>query len=185
MKVIDGEGSSRAAGVTTDHRLKTEAVEKTEIHYNSITDEEVYMFSTAGFVTISSTGTETGVFYLQNTSATKNLILNNIRTCGNQIQKVLIYTNPTGGTLISTANAASSINFNLVSSNTSDSIQYYGANGHTVSGGTHATNHINNIGHSTMDLSNAVVLGRNDSIAITFELAVAGDVCVSVIGYYE
>jgi len=184
MKIEDGTGSGRFAAVDTTKRLKTAAAVSSALHENSINEKQVYIFSTGGFISITSTGTETGVFYLKNTSSTKYLFINSIRTCGTQIQKVLIYKDPTGGTLISTANAAESTNLNLTSSNTSESTQYYGANALTVTGGTHIANHINHVGHSTMNLDDALVLGKNNSIAITFEVDTAADVCVAIEGYY-
>lgn len=185
MKVSDGKGSGREAEVTGDFRLKTDAMSVSELHENSLNNEQVYMFSTGGFISITTTGTETGIFYLKNTSTTRNLTIHSVRTCGNQIQKVIFYKNPTGGTLLSDETAAQSTNLNFKSSNTSEATVYKGADAKTVSGGTHIGQHVNNIGHSSVTTDDAIILGRNDSLAVSFELASAGDVCVAVVGYFE
>lgn len=185
MKIEDGTGTGKFAAVTTDNRLQVDAKTSSELHEVSYAEGQVFMLSTGSFINITTTGTETGIFYVKNTSSTKFLIINAIRTCGNQIQKVTFYKNPTGGTLISAATAGQSTNFNLSSSNTSDCTIYKGANGSTVSGGTWFGQHINNVGHSTFHTSDALILGKNASFAITFELASAGDVCVAVEAYFS
>lgn len=157
----------------------------TELHENSITDAQVYMFSSGEFTSITTTGTETGVFYLKNTSTTKNLFLHSIRTCGDVAQKVTFYKNPTGGTLVTDETAAQSTNLNFTSSNSADAVVYKGADGKTVTGGTWLGQHINHIGHSSVNTGDALVLGRNDSLAVAFEVASAGDVCVAIEGYFE
>lgn len=185
MRIEDGKGTGYLAQVSSSNRLLTSSATYTEVHNNAHLHGEVYYFSTGAFISLTTTGAPSGVFYLKNTSTTKSLIIDQIRTCGNQIQKVVIYSNPTGGTLISTANAGSAANSNLTSSNSAEATVYYGADALTVTGGTHLAQHINNIGHSTMDMQGTLILGRNDSIAITFEVASAASVCVTVLGYFE
>ena len=143
------------------------------------------MFSSGEFTSITTTGTETGIFYLKNTSETRNLFINAIRTCGTVAQKVTFYKNPTGGTLITDETAAQATNLNFTSSNSASADVYRGADSKTVTGGTWLGQHINHVGHSTVDTSDALVLGRNDSLAVAFELASAGEVCVAIVAYYE
>ena len=185
MKLQDGTGSGKFAGVTTDNRLQVDARTFSEVHDKSINEAQVYMFSTGAFINITTTGAETGVLYLKNTSSTKFLILSSIRTCGDVIQKVTFYKNPTGGTLISGATAGQTTNLNLSSSNTADVVNYRGANGSTITGGTWLGQHINHVGHSTLETKDAIVLGKNSSFAIAFEVATSGDVCAAIEGYYS
>lgn len=185
MKIEDGTGTGRAAKVEENNRLLTQAAASSELHENSLKEEQVYMFSSGEFTSITTTGTETGCFYVQNDSSTKKLILSSIRTCGTQVQKVTFYKNATGGTLITDQAPAQSTNLNFTSSNISESTVYVGANAKTVTGGTWFAQHINQVGHSTIDTRDALILGKNDSLSVTFEVAVAAEVCVAIEGYLE
>lgn len=185
MKIEDGKGTGKLAQVTDKNRLRTQSASTSELHENSIDEAEVYMFNTSGYITISTTGADTGVFHIINTSTTKSLFISSIRTCGNQIQKVKLYKNATTGTLISNAVAGGSCNLNFTSSNTASATIYKGADTYTVTNGTLVGQHINGVGHSNIETYDAMVLGRNDSLSITFNLASAGDVCVAVVGYFE
>lgn len=185
MKIEDGSGTGKYAAVTTNNKLKVDAETHSELHDISIVEGQVYMFSTGGFVNITSTNTETGILYIKNDSATKYLIIHSIRTCGEQIQKVLLYKNSSAGTLISGATNGQITNLNLSSSNASEATCYKGANGSTVTDGTIIGNHINNVGHSTIHTQDALILGKNDTLTITFELATAGEVCAAVEGYFS
>lgn len=185
MKLEDGKGSGKVAEVSDKNRLLTQSAASTEMHENTQNEEQVYMFSTNGFIAINTLNTETGIMYVKNTSATKNLFIHDIRTCGNQVQKVVIYKNPTGGTLISNATAGASCNLNFKSSNTPEANIYKGADGSTISSGTHLGQHINGVGHSNISTGDSILLGRNDSIGISFELAASGVVCAAISGYYE
>lgn len=185
MKIEDGTGTGRAAKVEENNRLLTQAAASSELHENSLKEEQVYMFSSGEFTSITTTGTETGCFYVKNDSSTKKLILSSIRTCGTQLQKVTFYKNATGGTLITDQTPAQSTNLNFTSSNSSESTVYVGANAKTVTGGTWFGQHINHVGHSSIDTRDALILGKNDSLSVTFEVAVAAEVCVAIEGYFE
>ena len=185
MKIEDGTGTGKLAGVSKVNRLKVEAASHPEVHDKSLEEGQVFMFSTGGFVSITSTGTETGVIYIKNDSATKYLIINSIRTCGDQVQKILMYKNSTAGTLISGASNGQITNLNLSSSNASEATCYKGSNGSTVTDGTIIGNHINHTGHSTVNADDALILGKNDSLTITFEVASAATVCAAVVGYFS
>lgn len=185
MIIEDGAGTGYKAQVDAENRISTNATTNTELHYASLEKGLAYDFSTGGFISITSVDTETGVFYLKNSSTSLNLVINSIRTCANAVQKVQIYKNPTGGTLITNETTGTSTNLNFNSSNTASVIVYKGAEGSTISGGSLMTNHINGVGHSTAVFENALIIGPGSSIGITFELATAGDCCVRVVSYYE
>ena len=183
MRIQDGTGGSKLARVNDDHRLGVDSVSASKIHDISQEKGSVYIFTTAGFISISTTGTEHGMFYLRNDSSS-DLFIHSIRTCGNQIQKIKIYKDVTGGTLVTGAVAGGSENLNHTSSMSASATIYKGANGNTVVG-TLAGQHINGVGHSDEQFDGAMILGKDDTIAITCEMAVAGDFCIKVIGYYE
>lgn len=181
----NGHGNCYRAKINSDGRLWTEAATLTDLAVTSREEGESYTFHTAGFINITTTDTETAVFYLKNTSTTKQLEIHDIRTCGDQVQKWVLYFNDTGGTIISNATAAGSGNMNRRSSKTADADVYKGADGVTRSGGTQGPQHINGVGDSTNHLEGALILGRNDSITLTCEVASAADVCVLITAHYS
>ena len=185
MKIEDGTGTGKLARVDSTNRLEVDAQTHSKLHDVSIDEGQVYMFSTGGFINMTTTDAKTGILYIKNDSATKFLIIHSIRTCGEQIQKVLLYKNSTTGTLISGATNGQVTNLNLASSNAPEATCYKGSATTTLTDGTILANHVNNIGHSTVKTEDALILGKNDSLSITFELATAGEVCVAVEGYFS
>lgn len=185
MVNITGGRNNTKLEINEEGKALVKSTSNSIAHDISKDEGEVYSYSTGGFISITTTGTETGVFYLKNDNSLKNLHIHSIRTCGDQIQKIKIYKNSTTGTLISDQVVGGTGNLNFTSKNEPSSTCYKGANGKTVTDGTLSGQHINNTGHSNELMDGALILGKNDSITITFELAVAGDVCVRVIGYYE
>lgn len=170
--------------VNKEGRAFSDSTVFSRIHDISDRIGEVFVLTTAGFVSITSTGTETGVFHLKNLDA-RPLRIHSIRTCGNQIQKVKLYSGVTTGTLISNADPGGEANLNQTSSKEINADVFVGANGYTVTNGMTVPSHINNVGHSDETFDGAMILGKNDSITITFEVAIAADVCVRTIAYYE
>jgi hypothetical protein len=183
--IQDGSGTGYKAAVDTSQRLQALATIQIENKFVSENDGQAYIFSTNGFITISTTDTETGIFYVKNTNQDKKLYISRIRTCAEQVHKVILYKNPTGGTVISDQTTGTKTNMNLGSANVAQADVYKGADGKTLSGGTHLAQHINGVGHSSESFNDAIILGTNDSIGITFELGTAGDCCVAVVGYYQ
>jgi hypothetical protein len=185
MIIENGVGDRSKAKVDSDNRLYTFAKTASQIAVISEELGDAYDFSTGDFVSITTVDTETGVFYLKNTSTTANVHIHSLRTCANQIHKVKLYKNPTGGTLITNETAGAKTNLNFNSRNVAEATVYMGTDGATVSGGTIMTQHINHVGHSTGLFDDAFIIGPQDSIAITFEMAIAGDCCVRVVAYFE
>lgn len=183
--IEDGTGTGQKAKVNANGELYVLADVVPVIATISSRDEEAYVFASGDFIALTTTNTETGIFHLKNTSTTKILKVYSIRSCADVINKWKLYKNSTGGTLISDQSAGSKNNLNISSSNTPDATVYKGAEGKTVSGGTMLEHWINDVGHSTEILDGSLVLGRNDSIELTVEVAAAGDVCCRVFGYYE
>jgi hypothetical protein len=185
LVIKDGAGTGNEAKVDANNRLNTKAVSEETLHDNSISDAEVYYVTTLGFIDINTVNTETAILYTKNTSTTKRFVINSIRTCGNQVQKVIMYKNPTAGTIIDNATAGQNTNANFSSSNSPSLTTYKGADTYTFTNGTHLGNHINNVGHSTEKTGDAVIVGPNDSFGLTFELAASGVVCAAIEGYFE
>ena len=185
MKIEDGTGSKRLAKVDTRNRLTTYATNLPKLADISDENGDSYIMANGGFISITSTGTESGIVHIKNTSETQDLHISELRTCGTVVSKWRVYKNSTGGTLISDQTAGINQNMNFTSQNVPDSTVYSGGNAKTVSGGTMIGHHITDIGHSTDILEGSLILGRNDSIQITVELASAGEVCCRLLGYFE
>jgi hypothetical protein len=185
MKITDGTGTGFEARVDAKNRLSTTAVVESEMEYISEEDGQTYVISHGDYIAISTLNTETGILHIKNISTTKELHIHAIRTCGTQVQKWKLYYNSDAGTLITDQTAGSSANLNIGSPNVADLTIYKGADAKTVSGGTMLGHHINDVGHSEDGLEGALILGTNDSIELTVELAVAGDVCCRVLGYFK
>lgn len=148
-------------------------------------NEDTYLICTNGFIAISTTDTETGILYIKNTSTTKHLHIASVRACGNVKQKWKVYKNPTAGSLITASTSATITNLVFSNDNTPDMNAYLGSDGSTLTGGKIADNFINNAGHSIEDYEGAMILERNDSMAITVECSAAGDICSRVLAYYQ
>lgn len=183
--IKDGSGTGKEAKVDSKNRLSTLAISEQQMHDISSSEGDVHYVSTLGFIDINTLNTETAILYTKNTSTTKQFVINSIRTCGNQIQKVLMYRNPSTGTIIDNATAGQNTNANFSSSKTPSLTTYKGADTYTFTDGTHLGNHINGVGHSTEKTGDAVILGPNDSFGLTFELANSGVVCAALEGYFE
>lgn len=185
MIIQDGRGTGKKVEVDAQNRMTTFADTRSILAEISRNHGNSYVFSHMDYVALTTTGTETGILHVKNTSATLNLHIVSIRTCGTVINQWKLYKNSTGGTLISDQTAGSAVNMNVTSSNTAEATVYKGADAKTVTGGTMMGHLINDIGHSDEHFDGAIILGRNDSIELSVEVASAGDVCCRVIGYYE
>ena len=185
MKIKDGTGSGNEARVDSKNRLRTYSVAESDLADASKEDGQAFVISHQGFISITTTGTETGILHIKNTSTTKVFEIHSIRTCGSVIQKWKLYKNSNAGTLITDQVAGNVNNLNIASANEADMTVYKGANAKTVSGGTMLGHHINDVGHSEDLFEGSLILGTNDSIELSVELASAGDVCCRVIGHFE
>lgn len=185
MKIQDGKGTGRQAFVDSKNRLEVHSTVQTEAASVSLDDGLTFIFSHGDYVSMTTLNTETGILHIKNTSTAKVLKIHSIRTCGDVINKWKLYKNSTGGTLITDATAGSSQNLNLVSQNSADAIVYKGADAKTVSGGTMLSHLINGIGHSDEVFDGTLILGTNDSIQLTVEVASTSEICCRVIGYFE
>jgi hypothetical protein len=183
--IKDGTGGGNEAKIDDNNRLQTKSVSESSLHDNAVTDAQVYYVSTNGFIDINTLNTETAILYFKNTSTTKQFVIDTVRTCGTQVQKVVMYQNPSTGTIIDNATAGQNTNSNFSSSNSAALTTYKGADTYTFTDGTHLGQHVNNVGHSSEKTGDALIVGPNDSFGLTFELAASGVVCAAIEGYFE
>lgn len=187
--IQDGTGTGKVAKVDMQNRLQTKAVTRPEAVQVSEDDAQAYEFATGAFITLANDTNEHAIFYLKNTSSTKHLHIDDIRTCGTAVTKWLFYKNDTGGDLISDANAGTEVNLNFSSAQVAEAdVWAASASGKTRSGGAIFSQHIDGVGHSNVEFKGSLILGTNDSITVTatLESAAAGqEVCVRAVGFYE
>lgn len=184
MRIEDGIGTGKEAKVNSDNRLVTFSTVEAEVATISKDKGLSFVFSHDDFINVTTTNTETGILHVKNTSTSRKLYIESIRTCGAVINKWKLYKNSNAGTLITDQTAGNSQNLNVTSSNVAAVTVYKGAEGKTVSGGTMLGHLINDVGHSDERFEGAIILGTNDSIELSVEVPSAGDVCCRVIGYY-
>jgi hypothetical protein len=161
MKIDDGTGSGSQVKVTTDNRLDTSSRSNPRVYYVSRNDGQAYTWSSA-FST--ATGEET--ISIKNTSTTKNLYIDSIRV-GSANAAVWTLFQVTSGTAAGTTLTAT--NLNLTSSNAADSASFGNA---SVTGSLAGPvlDYIRTAanGEQELSLSDALILGQNDEIAITY-----------------
>lgn len=132
-----------------------------------------------GFIALTTTGSFNALFYLKNTSETKNIHIGKLRTCSNQICEWKMAHTITAGTLLTDETDAAQMNLNVGATKTLIANVYKGADGKTITG-IEVPTWINNIGHSQPDFAGSLILKPTSSISFSVKPAVAGDVCLTV-----
>lgn len=183
FNIADGTGSGDRAKVDGNNRLLTQSSVESNMARVSRVTGEAYTFS-SDFISITSVDTETGILYIKNTSPTMSFCISSIRASGILAQKWKLYSNVTTGTLVSAESAMVPQNLNLTSNSVAPADVYVGVNGSTVTDGARMEEWINGPGGATEEFGGAILLGRNDIIALTVEVPVACSVSVRVIGYF-
>lgn len=182
--IKDGKGTGYSVEVKSNNKLAVESVTTGRASYYADVEEASYLISTGGFISLTTTDTETGILHIKYTG-NGHLHLTSIRTSGTAVNKWLLYKNVTTGTLISNAVAGSVYNSAIYSSNTLSSTIYKGADGYTVTDGTIIENWINAAGHSTENFDGALILSKNDTLTLTTEVSSAADVCVRILCFED
>jgi hypothetical protein len=187
MQLQDGTGSGYQAKVDANNRQVAFAYTRCDCADNAIRLGQAYDFATGAFIAPTTTA-EHAILYLKNTSATKALLIQTIRTCGSVAQQWIAYKNDSGGTIISDANAGVEENLNFRSTNVAEADVFAAsAAGKTRSGGSWLTQWMNGVGHSELAFHGGLILGANDSITLTVQnVATATTLaCARIHGYYE
>ena len=183
MIVKDPNGNSLA--VDDDNRAQTFSITENVFTDQSTNNENAYSFA-SDFQTITTATTFFGMLYIKNTSDTLKFYIKAIRTCGSVQNRWKMVRNPTGGTLITGATAANEGNVNFSSNKSASADVYSGGEGITLTGGDEISQWINKgPGHSTEDYAGAIVLGKNDSIALTGYASTGGDICCNIFGWFQ
>ena len=177
MELINGgPGPKVAQAVDEDHRAQTKALSVSVLQVRS--DEgKAYCFNIQndtyaqhGWASLTTAAGWQGLIYIKNTSSTDELHIKKLCVDSDTSGLIQIKTiqNPTGGTLITDAEAGSASNLNLGSGNTFDGVVYMPqAAGETVTGGVQIGSASNcGSGQISRDLEAALIIPKNSSIAI-------------------
>lgn len=177
--IMDGTGTNRRAKVNSDSRLLTEAVIITEL--SASTEDGNTFIVASDFVTLSDTGSFSGVFYFKNTSADRDYHIDSLRTCNDSFTYWKIKKNVSTGTLVSGGAAAPVTNGDLNLSTVPTCTALTGSNGATVTDGTLMGTHMQGAGHSTQEWKGGVDLPPGASMSIECKPTAAGDVCIQMV----
>ena len=175
MKIEDGTGTKKLAGVTSQNRLMVDAVNSSALESSSL-NGLAYNVNT-DFVTITATG-ESALLYIKNNEVDYNLVIDRLILNASVAAGVVaptralvtLYKNPDGGTIVSTAtNVPIKSNRNFSSGQELEADCYVGANGLTATGGTdHLISIIFPSSRTVIELEE--ILGPGNSMAVSFDI---------------
>lgn len=185
-------GGFWAAEVNQEGALFTNSIAIPQVAYESERHGDVFVVST-GFVALTTTASFNGVVYIKNEDLqNRPVYLERLRVCGGvttmgNTMQCIIYKNPTGGTLISDANPGFVENFNTTSSEEFSGLVYAASgDGKTVTGGRHWSNFQGGApGHIPQPYNGALILGKNDSMAIALKPTAAMEVCMELTFFFK
>jgi len=179
----DGKGSGYKAEVDSDNRLSVMSVGASVASSEALSRGGAFVLP-SGFLSLTTTGSFNGIFYIKNTSPTKNLFIGKIRTCGDTAGSVQVklLRNPTAGTLISDANDATKLTSNFGRNDIFEGDAYVASSdGKTVTDGADYSQYIQKTaGHSIQDYEGAIVLPNGSSIAMVAKPTVAMTFCTEL-----
>lgn len=180
MAIIeDGTGSGTKASVTSDgNRLDVSARSDSRIFYHSRDDGDAYIVTS-----IDTAAAAEYNIYFQNDSNTKNFVINEI-IIGSAVLAIFKIATVTG--TAAAGSALTPVNMNRTSSFTADAT----ARGdgaitgltedlllHSVSVAADTT--------ETVDFHDALILGKDDAIAVEYDTGAGGTMHATILGYFE
>jgi hypothetical protein len=172
MLIEDGKGTGSVAGVSGDNRFFTSTFSTSRLEASTI--QATGWAAEPGLVTLTGTA-ESGIIYIKNNDPVNYLVLSKwIFSLGKSTggtgtnMVVKFYSNPTGGTLISTATAGTFYPKNFGSSAPPAATMFVGANGLTVTGGNVIENRIfSDYSHNELDIAVAIPTGASFAMTVT------------------
>ena len=181
MKIEDGKGKSGDASVSSSQRLNVSAKTRDRMFYVSRDEEQAYNAVMPTF----SAAAGTYVFYIMNTSSTKNMFLHSLEyhSVENVQWKVFSVISGTaaGGTVITPTN------LNLSSGRAAEASCLGG--GSTITGltvgpqiGTHRTQAF---GEAGMNFGEGLILGPNNAVVVEYDTGTTGLCEIDCIFHFE
>ena len=189
-QIEGGTGSGYRAKVDTENRLSTFSITETRLADISARTGDAFIL-TSDFVSLTTTGSFSGIMYIKNTSTTENIFVDRIRICGTgssmgSLQTKLVK-NPTAGTLISDENAGISIPANLGSQEVFSGLNYAAsADGKTVTDGTQFSQFTIHLpGHTIQDYQGNLIIPGGASMGIALKPSYSTEACIEIQCWFE
>jgi len=180
MKIEDGKGKNGDMSVSVSQRGNVSAKTRDRTFYVSRDDEQAFNAVMPSFNGVAGNY----VFYIKNTSSTKNLFLNSLEYHSVEAVKWKVYQvtgTAAGGTVITPSN------LNLGSGRTAEASCMGG--GATITGltlgnqiGTHRTQAL---GEAGMDFGEGLILAPNTAIMVEYNTGTTGLCEIDCIFHYE
>ncbi len=133
MIIDDGKGKGVSAGVNDENRLLAQALTESQVTHHAH-EGNVFSFPT-GLIDITTTGSYTGLFYIKNTSADKNLYIDTIRVTASVPCRFRVRKQPSTGTLITAGADGISVVSRFDSGNSFQGDFFVGVDGQTITNG--------------------------------------------------
>jgi len=181
MQIRDGAGQGFLAKVNKENRLSVEANQLNGIVFASLKGD-AFTFDTS-FITYSTTGSQRALLFIQNSSEIKNFHITRLSISLSVSVDVRLLRNPTS---ISGGSPGTPTNLNFQSGRIFDGVYTIGADGATIAGGIVFSSLTFPASLVDFPLEGGIILGQNDSIAMTVEFA-AGTPIISanVAGFFR
>jgi hypothetical protein len=177
MKIEDGVGSGKLVKVTPRNRLDVSSAAFAEVHLVAAKDAQTYLWTSSYSAT---SGDE--IIYVKNTSKTKLLIIDEIILGCVATAQFAVYT--ATGTAAGTS--ITGRNTNRTSGNTADvtSLGDAAVTGLTI-GDRLSITRVPANDSKVLDLKDAIILGLDDAITITYTAGAGNTVDATILGYYD
>jgi len=191
--IIDGAGTGVAVKVTKENKILASATSHTEEHFASLMGDTYIANTTTTANTLTTvTGNTYNLLYIENSSATRLLIVQKIAVSADTAGMVLdVFRNPVLG-VVSANNVEIPINDNFSSGKTADGIFHSWDETGTVgigglTGGDNIGSNILPGATVVVPIDGSVILGQGNSLTVRATNGTGGNVEVSALVrfYYE
>ena len=137
IKILDGHGTGFEARINKEGRVLTAGISMPAIQ-NAACRGKAYNLQTSKINLTSAASS--GIMYLQNNDSDHTVVLGELRTFLGQSNspgdtELIMYANPTGGTLLTAGTAVTPVNRNFGLTVPALATAYEGAEGKTITGG--------------------------------------------------
>lgn len=188
IKISDGKGKGNLAGVTSKNKLLTLATVESRAH--SAAELGQTFFLTTDLIPLSTSGSEHGFLYIQNTSTDKHIHIEQIRLTTDGLVYFRLYKgnlkNIMSGTLISSGAGIDPENTNFSIERSLEVTATKGADGDEVGGGRCISQVILTDNTTEMHIDfTSLLLARNDHIALTAVVTSNISIGASLTMYYD
>jgi hypothetical protein len=185
VEIVNGVGNQNRAKVNKNNRLETFSITESRMADISLRSGEAFLI-TSDFVSLTTTGSFSGMLYIKNTDSSKNLFIDKVRICGTgtsmQNMQSKFFKNPTTGTLISDQNDGIVVPANLGSAESFPGTVYAASgDGKTVTDGTQFSQFTIHLpGHTIQEYDGALIVPGGSSLAIAVKPSAATEACIEV-----